>query len=166
MMGKSRRRLLSALCMSCAVLTGAPSWSATIEPGQGDLTLNQGQGFKSINGRVDANVGDSVMVGPGGVATVIYADGCKVSVQPGAVTTIAPISPCASGSNAADMGIPPAVTTPQCPPGPDGRPDCGPVWWEVAVGVALAGAAFGVAAYEASKSNGTTTPVFSPASNQ
>jgi hypothetical protein len=40
------------------------------------------------------------MVGPGGTATVVYDDGCKVNVQPGAVTTISPLSPCASGSNA------------------------------------------------------------------
>jgi hypothetical protein len=49
-----------------------------------------------------ANVGDSIMVGPGGSATVVYDDGCKVNVQPGAVTAIAPLSPCATGSNAQD----------------------------------------------------------------
>lgn len=43
------------------------------------------------------------MVGPGGAATVVYPDGCKVDVQPGAVTTIAPLSPCASGSYASDQ---------------------------------------------------------------
>jgi hypothetical protein len=42
------------------------------------------------------------MVAPGGGATVVYDDGCKVDVQPGAVTTIAPLSPCASGSYADD----------------------------------------------------------------
>jgi hypothetical protein len=42
------------------------------------------------------------MVAPGGTATVVYDDGCKVAVQPGSVTTIAPLSPCASGSSAQD----------------------------------------------------------------
>jgi hypothetical protein len=42
------------------------------------------------------------MVGPGGTATVVYSDGCAVNVQPGAVTTVAPLSPCASGSYAQD----------------------------------------------------------------
>ncbi len=73
-----------------------------IELGHGDLSINQGQGFKPINSRVEANVGDSIMVGPGGAGTVVYGDGCKVDVQPGAVTTIAPLSPCASGSYAQD----------------------------------------------------------------
>jgi hypothetical protein len=75
------------------------------------------------------------MVGPGGSATVVYEDGCKVAVQPGAVTTIAPLSPCTSGSNAATDD-----------------------WWGAALGVALLAIGIGVAAYEARKSNGTTQP--------
>src|SRR5262249_19733493 len=78
------------------------SWATIVEPGQGDLSISRGQGFKPIHGRATASAGDSVMVGPGGTATVTYDDGCKVNVQPGAVATIAPLSPCASGSNAQD----------------------------------------------------------------
>jgi hypothetical protein len=84
------------------MLIGSPCWAATVEATQGDLSINQGQGFKPVKGRMNASIGDSVMVGPGGGATVVYEDGCKVAVQPGAVTTIAPLSPCASGSNAED----------------------------------------------------------------
>jgi len=134
MMGKRPFRL--ALCVGCAVLVGSPSWAATIEPGQGALSVNQGQGFQPINSRVDANVGDSVMVGPGGTATVVYDDGCKVDVQPGAVATIAPLSPCASGSNAEDFN-----------------------WGAVIMGVAVIGVttAAVVAATQSSKNN-TITP--------
>jgi hypothetical protein len=95
----------SCLCVSLiggSLLLGSASWAATIEPVQGNLQLNRGQGFQPVNSRVDANVGDTVVVGPGGAAAVTYSDGCKVSVQPGAVTTIAPLSPCASGSMADD----------------------------------------------------------------
>jgi hypothetical protein len=97
-----RSRLVSGLCIGCTLLISSPSWAATVEPGFGDLTINQGQGFKPVKSGMNANVGDSVMVGPGGAATVVYADGCKVTVQPGAVVTVAPLSPCASGSNAQD----------------------------------------------------------------
>jgi hypothetical protein len=97
-MGK--RPILGAFCFGCAVLLSSSSWAASLEPGQGDLSVNQGQGFQPVNSRVDAKVGDSVMVGPGGAATLTYDDGCTVTVQPGSVTTIAPISPCASGSSA------------------------------------------------------------------
>lgn len=96
-----RNRGLSALCIGCTLLMTNSSWAAIVEPGLGDLTINQGHGFKPVTGRVKAMVGDSVMVGPGGAATLVYDDGCKVDVRPGAVTTIAVLSPCASGSNAA-----------------------------------------------------------------
>jgi hypothetical protein len=96
------RAFTGALCFGCAALFGSSTWAATIEPVQGGLWINQGQGFQPINRRVQANVGDSVMVGPGGTATVAYDDGCMVTVQSGAVATIAPISPCASGSSAAE----------------------------------------------------------------
>ena len=95
----------SCLCVSLiggSLLLVSASWAATIEPVQGNLQLNRGQGFQPVNSRVDANVGDTVVVGPGGAAAVTYSDGCKVPVQPGAVTTIAPLSPCASGSMADD----------------------------------------------------------------
>jgi hypothetical protein len=147
---------MSALSVGCAVLVASPLWAATVEPGSGDLTINQGQGFKPVTSRSSASVGDSVMVGPGGSATVVYDDGCKVRVRPGAVATIAPLSPCASGSNAADLGIPPPVVQPYV--------EDNSVWVGVGVGLAAA-AGFGVAIWRASEGNGTTsTPVFSPAS--
>jgi hypothetical protein len=97
------RLFLFGLCVGCAAFAGSSCLAATVEPAQGDLSINQGQGFQPVNGRVDAKVGDSVMVAPGGAATVVYDDGCKVDVQPGAVATIAPLSPCASGSYAQDV---------------------------------------------------------------
>jgi hypothetical protein len=73
------------------------------------------------------------MVGPGGAATVVYGDGCKVDVQPGAVTTIAPLSPCASGSNAQ-----------VCGPGHENDRGCGGSDWATYGfwGVWLAGVGF------------------------
>jgi hypothetical protein len=98
----ARRSFLHVSIIGCSLFFVSASWAATIEPVQGSLSLNQGQGFQPIDGRVNANVGDTVVVGPGGAAAVTYSDGCKVPVQPGAVTTIAPLSPCASGSMADD----------------------------------------------------------------
>jgi hypothetical protein len=92
------REWLGVACFASAFFFGTATWAADVQSVQGDLSINQGQGFQAVNGRLDANVGDSVMVGPGGSATVSYPDGCQVPVQPGAVTTIAPLSPCASAS--------------------------------------------------------------------
>jgi hypothetical protein len=148
-MGK-RRPLFGAVAIGCAVLVASPSWAAVVQPGFGNLTINQGQDFKPVTAAVNANVGDSVMVGPGGSATVVYEDGCKVDIRPGAVTTIAPLSPCASGSNAQNYN--------NCPIGSDGRPHCDDDWagWAIAAGLLAAG--LGVGIYEATKSNGNTTP--------
>jgi hypothetical protein len=133
-MGK-RRRLFNALSIACAVLAASPSWAAVVEPGVGDLTINHGQGFKPVTGPINANVGDMIMVSPGGNATIVYEDGCKVNVKPGAVASIAPLSPCASGSKAQND-------------------DWG--WW---VGGILLAVGIGIAAWRASESNGTTTPI-------
>jgi hypothetical protein len=92
------REWLGAACFASAFFFGTATWAADIQSVQGDLSVNQGQGFQAVNGRLDADVGDSVMVGPNGSATVSYPDGCQVTVQPGAVTTVAPLSPCAAGS--------------------------------------------------------------------
>jgi hypothetical protein len=116
----------------CAMLLSSSAWAATVQPGQGSLSVNQGNGFQPINSRVDANVGDSVMVGPDGNASIVYDDGCKVDVQPGAVATIAPLSPCASGSNAQSDGNNPYLMP--------------------LVAGAMVGAAAGVAIYEGTKS--------------
>jgi hypothetical protein len=98
----ARRSFLSVSLIGGSLFLVSASLAATIDPVQGNLQLNRGQGFQPVNSRVDANVGDTVVVGPGGAAAITYSDGCKVSVQPGAVTTIAPLSPCASGSMADD----------------------------------------------------------------
>jgi hypothetical protein len=68
--------------LGCTVLAASPSWAAVLQPGLGDLTIDHGQGFKTVTRQATANVGDSVMVGPGGAAIVTYDDGCKVSIQP------------------------------------------------------------------------------------
>jgi hypothetical protein len=111
------RSLIAGLCVAAVLANSATAQTATtqtatIEPVQGDLSLNQGQGFQRVDGRVQANVGDSLMVAPGGSASLVYPDGCQVTIQPGSVVSIAPLSPCASGSFAADMGVPPPVGVP------------------------------------------------------
>jgi hypothetical protein len=133
------RLFLFGLCVGCAAFAGSSCLAATVEPAQGNLSINQGQGFQPVDGRVDAKVGDSVMVAPGGAATVVYDDGCKVDVQPGAVATIAPLSPCASGSYAQD----------------------GPDWGGVILGGAAAGL-LGWGIYEATQT--PTAGASSPAS--
>jgi hypothetical protein len=91
-----RRTGLVSFC--CVILLSSSSWAATVDPVRGTASINQGQGFQAIFTRVQGNVGDSVMVGPGGSATITYDDGCKQDVNPGAVVTIQNPSPCAAGA--------------------------------------------------------------------
>lgn len=121
----------------CVLLLTSSAWATSVDPGNGDTFVSQGQGFLKINGRVQANVGDQVMVSPGGSATIIYDDGCKVKVNSGNVATISNPDPCEAGAFGGD-----------------------PALW--AVGAIAAGAA-GVAIFEASRHGSTnTTPPLSP----
>jgi len=103
-----QQRFLRVLSVGCAVLLSTPNWASastkgtTVEPFQGVTLMNAGKGFKQIKKTTKAKAGSSVMVSPDGAATVVYADGCKVDVTPGKVTTITELSPCASGSSAAN----------------------------------------------------------------
>jgi hypothetical protein len=106
------RTFLATAVFSGTFFFATASWAATpesakppttLEPIKGDVWINHGKGFVKVSEQIEAKVGDSVMVSPGGFAKVTYADKCEAKVKPGAVMTIAPLSPCASGSLAADL---------------------------------------------------------------
>jgi hypothetical protein len=93
-----RKSIRGLATLGIAVMYGTASFAATLSPVAGDVMINQGQGFQKVGGQLEANVGDSVMVGPKGHATIAYSDGCNFNVQPGAVFTVSALSPCTSGS--------------------------------------------------------------------
>jgi hypothetical protein len=140
--GSGMREWLGAVFFASTFFFGTATWAADVQSVQGDLSINQGRGFQAVNGRIDANVGDSLIVGPNGSAMVSYPDGCQVSVQPGAVTTIGPLSPCAAGSFA---------QTYQDKPYQDWTPF-------IVAGVVAAAAATAGILYLARQSNSTTKP--------
>jgi len=84
-------------------------------PMDGSLLVNSGSGFQQLAGPSQVAPGGSVMVRPGGKGEIVYTDGCRVPVTPGALAQIEPVSPCAQG---ADFGVAPAAyggyTTPCC----------------------------------------------------
>lgn len=100
-----QRLLVRAACVASAVLFAGAAYaatnSATVDPSHGVVLVNRGKGFNEIKRPVKLRVGNSVMVGPDGAAVIAYNDGCTVNVKPGSVKSIEPISPCASGSEAA-----------------------------------------------------------------
>jgi hypothetical protein len=102
-----RRTFGCVLYFGWTTLLSSAVWATTMEPGRSNFSINQGP---PINSRIDANVGYSLMVRPDGAASETYGDWCEVDVQPGRVTTIAPLSTCASGPFA--QGGPVLHTTP------------------------------------------------------
>ena len=82
-------RIAASIALVVAVLCSAPSLAATVEPIRGRTSINQGDGtFRPVIGRLEATLGDAVMVSPDGMARISYEDGCVVDVHPGAVVTI------------------------------------------------------------------------------
>jgi hypothetical protein len=124
------RAFFTTLALGGALLCGAGAWAATqvatVEPVQGELFINHGKGFEKVASKIEVKVGDSLMVNPNGIAKVTYPDGCQANVKPGAVTTIAKLSPCASGSLAAELPI--YKAQPAVAPAPVCGFWCGP-WW-------------------------------------
>jgi hypothetical protein len=101
-----RPLLVRGLSVLCAALISTSSWAATtvtvvtVNPSKGSVLINSGNGYTEIKRPTKVRAGTNVMVGPDGAAIIAYADGCSVKVAPGSVETIAPLSPCASGSTA------------------------------------------------------------------
>jgi hypothetical protein len=130
--------LLRALCcLSCSLLVSVtPCLAALIEPVQGNCYISHGQGFQPVKGEINAGPGDTVMVSPGGMAEIVYSEGCKIDVEPGMVTTIAASPPC---------GPPSQQVVQQPPPDNDG--------WAIGTTAALAAASLGVAIYAVQNNN-------------
>jgi hypothetical protein len=81
--------------LGLSVFLSVPSLAATVDPVRGRTSINQGDGvFHSVGDRLEAAIGDAVMVSPDGLARVVYPDGCVVEVKPGEVFTITGQSPC------------------------------------------------------------------------
>jgi hypothetical protein len=83
-----RRLVLIALGVSVGTFICLPAMAATVEVVRGQVSVNQGQGFKQVAAASAVSTGDKVMAAPGGRGKIVYADGCAVDVYPGAVVTV------------------------------------------------------------------------------
>ncbi|KAB2848292.1 MAG: hypothetical protein F9K44_11230 [Hyphomicrobiaceae bacterium] len=79
------------------VLAASYAHAATLTGIQGEVLLSRsGSSFQSVKNTTDVFAGDSVTVKPGGLAHIIYDDGCDVTVRSGGVITVTQPSPCAA----------------------------------------------------------------------
>jgi hypothetical protein len=88
---------LLAFILGASVSTA--SLAATVNVLQGQVLLSRGEGYQLVDGSTEAAPGNTVVVNPGGIAQIVYPDGCMVQVKPPAVVTIAPQSPAKRGSH-------------------------------------------------------------------
>lgn len=72
----------------------SPALAATVQPVQGQVSINRGEGFQPLAGKTQARAGDLVMVHPGGKAKLLYPGGCIIPVTPGKVVQVGAKSPC------------------------------------------------------------------------
>jgi hypothetical protein len=62
---------------------------------KGAVMLNHGQGYAPLSAATVANTGDSVFAFTGGLAKIVYPDGCTIDVtDKGAVYRVSETSPC------------------------------------------------------------------------
>jgi hypothetical protein len=142
-------RVLSAMnkITAIAVLAGAfvstaslGAVAASVEPHVSPVYVNKGRGFQVVTTSTRIGPGDTVMTKDGGRAEIIYDDGCRVRVEPGAVASVRGVS---GGAKDGSVEASPCKLA-----------AAGPATAAAAPGAALAGAAgagsaFGVAAISA-----------------
>lgn len=97
------RRVAAAAAISLLVCGQALAAGPTVSGLSGNVSVNQGGGYRPLTAGATLNTGDLVMAQRGGTVRLVYSDGCVVSVTPGNVVVVSPTPPCApppSGPNA------------------------------------------------------------------
>ena len=88
-------KCVAAVLASCLCVWASPcAFATTVTAEQGQVLLNTGQGYRLVQGSTNVNPGDMIVVNPGGLARIIYDDGCVREVRPPTVTAISSQSPC------------------------------------------------------------------------
>jgi hypothetical protein len=92
------RHVLASVALISGVSLSVPSLAATVEAIEGTVSINHGQGYQRVSLPTQVKAGDSIMADPGASAEVVYYDGCRVKVRPGAVVSVRREPPCATSS--------------------------------------------------------------------
>ena len=120
-----------ALAAFCAILHGPLTVSAaTISKQSGAVLINKGDGLVSITSVAELAPGTQIVVQPGGLASIAYANNCTVRIGPG-IWLVQAAPPCANGATEIDFT---GRMNQQSPPAP--TPDIPPL---VVGGVIVAG---------------------------
>ena len=103
MFNKRTSKLSSAVIGLTCVSMCCPAIAATLTNANGNVLVNQGDGFKPGSTAQDLPVGTRVMANEQSSAKITYPDGCSVNVLPGRVYVVTAQPPCGL-ANAGDPG--------------------------------------------------------------
>lgn len=88
------QNIMRAGAFSFAMLLTAAAEAATLQVMGGNVMVSRGGGpYQLVGQSTELRAGDSVLVNPGAAATVVYANGCALPVQPGMVHTVTEVPP-------------------------------------------------------------------------
>lgn len=92
-----------AVAALCAMLVGSATLSAaTVSKQSGAVLINKGNGFVPMPSQAELGPGNQVLVQPGGLASITYANNCVVRVGSG-IWFVQSAAPCAAGTNEIDF---------------------------------------------------------------
>ncbi len=125
-----------------SLIIGSAAHAITVRVVEDEVFVGNYNGYNRVSGTAQGKVGDSVMAGEFGVGQIIYANGCVVTVRPGAVV--------------------PIVTNPSCETSVKGSTNPDPAHKAIStqhilVGTAVAGG-IGAGIYFLTKSSGDDKP--------
>jgi hypothetical protein len=91
------------MAVFCTILLGCTSANAaTVSKQSGAVLFNKGSGFAPVLSDVELAPGHQIMVPPGGLASITYANNCVVRVGSG-IWLVQAAPPCASGATEIDF---------------------------------------------------------------
>ena len=90
--------------LACLVILGSglAASATTVAREGGNVFVNNGAGFVKIAAATIVTASSQIMISPGGIASLTYADNCQVTL-PGGVWRVQATPPCAAGVNRIDF---------------------------------------------------------------
>ena len=92
-MSKLNRMRVGAVALMCASLVSTAVSAATLDTIVGKVLVNKGKGFRTVTSPTEISPGDSIMVKENSGADIVYENGTRVHVNPGAIATVSASPP-------------------------------------------------------------------------
>jgi len=94
-----------ALTVLAATVAVSQVHAGSLSAVDGTAMINRGDGFKPLEAGAEIRPGDKVLMPKDGAGKVTFRDGCTVQLQPGQMLSMSATSPCAGGSNVAQLNL-------------------------------------------------------------